>query len=81
MSKAILFDAVFLLTVAFFMHLPWTDYAVAISDGQSHYGFFFPIQNVMFLPSFVLVFIALYEDMKKWAKQRKRKRDLEKYRI
>ena len=58
-------DSIFLLFIAFFIHYPWIN----------------PLYNIVFFPSFVLIFIELYEDMKKWAKQRKRRRAKERYEI
>ena len=61
--NTILLDSIFLLMVTFFMHYPWNN----------------PIENIVFMPSFAVIFIALYEDMKKWAKHRKRKKNLERF--
>ena len=48
----------FLIITFFFLHYEW--------DGV--------LQNLIFVPSFILVFIALYDTMRKWATIEKRRR-------
>jgi hypothetical protein len=65
LGRAIAFESLFLVFIVFFIHFPWDN----------------PILGFFFFPSFVFIFIQLYEDMKAVGKQWKRKRNLEKYRI